>query len=251
MFTGTATPNLGLPQWSPTDHPDFLTDINQAFKDIDKNAGDVGEEIKDVPKQISDLQALTQSLNEDSQQMVGEIAAINVALGNLRGETDKIEPIETQVQGLQVIAKRQSDAIHELQQLTTADLSNGKRYTIHANEGGGYDGYVIIIRHGQILEFQLTFDAEVSISAGFKNFEFEQSDWDEITHDYALGNYNIIVDIQNHEIFTRGIREAVSFVAWNGNTMSPKIVLIPETQMSFAGKVLYPKGLIVLKGANA
>lgn len=132
MFTGTATPNLGLPQWEPTDHPDFLTDLNQAFKNIDENAGSTGEEIKDVPKQISDLQTLTQSLNEDSQQMIGEIGAINIALGNLRGETDKIEPIETQVQALEVIARRQSDAIHELQKLNSTVAYSG---TLHLSSG--------------------------------------------------------------------------------------------------------------------
>lgn len=117
MFTGTATPKLELPQWEPTDHPDFLTDINTAFQKIDENAGateESVEEIAEIRDNVSDLQALTQSLNEDSQEMLGEIAAINVALGNLRTETDKVEPIKAQVLGLQEIARRQSDEIHKL-----------------------------------------------------------------------------------------------------------------------------------------
>lgn len=117
MFTGTPTPKLGLPQWEPQNHPDFLTDMNEAFKKIDENAQGTGEsveEIAEIQSNIGDLQALTQSLNEDSQQMIGEISAINIALGNLRGETDKIKPIQTQVLGLQEIARRQSDAIQKL-----------------------------------------------------------------------------------------------------------------------------------------
>lgn len=38
MFTGEPTRFLKLPQYEAKDHPDFLTDFNQAFRTIDASA---------------------------------------------------------------------------------------------------------------------------------------------------------------------------------------------------------------------
>lgn len=43
MFTGKPTTNLGLPIFNPDDHPDFLTDFNEAFRRIDMNSIEVRE----------------------------------------------------------------------------------------------------------------------------------------------------------------------------------------------------------------
>lgn len=111
MFTGTATPKLGLPQWNPTDHPDFLTDLNQAFKDIDENASATSQEIEGYPQRLEELETLTQSLNEDTQQLLVDMSSAQVAITNLKTESEKIDPMELQIQGLQSTVSSQGDEI--------------------------------------------------------------------------------------------------------------------------------------------
>lgn len=117
MFTGTATPKLGLPQWNPTDHPDFLTDLNQAFKDIDKNASDTSEEIAGYPQRLEELETLTQSINEDTQQLITDMSSAQVAIANLKTESAKIDPMQAQIQVLQNTDNEQDDAIMNLNDL--------------------------------------------------------------------------------------------------------------------------------------
>lgn len=61
-----STPNLGLPQWSPKDHPDFLTDMNNAFKVLDErvhaedeSADAIAQLVEKVNKLTEDLTAVT------------------------------------------------------------------------------------------------------------------------------------------------------------------------------------------------
>lgn len=56
MFTGTPTPVVELPQFNPEDHPDFLTDFNQAFRDIDGKIGELITEIGILETRIATLE---------------------------------------------------------------------------------------------------------------------------------------------------------------------------------------------------
>lgn len=56
MFTGTPTPVVELPQFNPDDHPDFLTDFNQAFRDIDGKIGELITEIGILETRIATLE---------------------------------------------------------------------------------------------------------------------------------------------------------------------------------------------------
>ena len=55
MFTGTPTKNLGLPNYNPNDHPDFLTDFNNAFKALDDKSLQYDEEIQYLTRQCNEL----------------------------------------------------------------------------------------------------------------------------------------------------------------------------------------------------
>ena len=65
MFTGTPTEKLGLPSYNPNDHPDFLTDFNEAFKNIDRFALEVTETTNQLTAQISKLEAELSRLRID------------------------------------------------------------------------------------------------------------------------------------------------------------------------------------------
>lgn len=56
MFTGTPTPNLKLPIFEPCDHPDFLTDFNEAFRRIDDNAYEVQKKLAQFELRVSTLE---------------------------------------------------------------------------------------------------------------------------------------------------------------------------------------------------
>lgn len=56
MFTGTPTPVVELPQFNPEDHPDFLTDFNQAFRNIDGTIGELITEIGILETRIATLE---------------------------------------------------------------------------------------------------------------------------------------------------------------------------------------------------
>lgn len=56
MFTGTPTPVVELPQFNPEDHPDFLTDFNHAFRNIDEKIGELITEIGILETRIATLE---------------------------------------------------------------------------------------------------------------------------------------------------------------------------------------------------
>lgn len=56
MFTGKPTTNLKLPIFEPDDHPDFLTDFNEAFRRIDENSIEVREEYESLAQKVRILE---------------------------------------------------------------------------------------------------------------------------------------------------------------------------------------------------
>ena len=95
------TPNLGLPQWGMKDHPDFLTDINEAFETIDSKVGTVPGTISKVVAQLDTLTDAYQSLREDTTELQSEYQAQNIKLINMKAETDKIPGVVKTNAGLQ------------------------------------------------------------------------------------------------------------------------------------------------------
>lgn len=55
MFSGEPTAVLRLPQYEPNDHPDFLTDFNEAFKRIDDWAANTQNRVKTLELQMKNL----------------------------------------------------------------------------------------------------------------------------------------------------------------------------------------------------
>lgn len=71
MYTKT-TPNLKLPQWGFNQHPDFVTDFNEAFQTIDKAYGEQGAVTEEMKENISTLTTAMKGV-EDSVASMKEI----------------------------------------------------------------------------------------------------------------------------------------------------------------------------------
>lgn len=128
MF-GKSTENLGLPQWQPKDHPDFLTDINNAFKDIDSAYGTTSTSLDLVKKQIEEVTETNNSHDTLLNEHTEEISNIKDSINGLDRISETIETIiETNTEQSESITQIN----HSITTLTnTLNLvkSKFKRYT--------------------------------------------------------------------------------------------------------------------------
>lgn len=92
MSYSATTGKLGLPQWvkGTKDHPDFLTDMNQAFEKIDGFAERTDITVDGLPEQVDELAALVESMQEDVGEHTTELASLGVRTGVLETETDNL-----------------------------------------------------------------------------------------------------------------------------------------------------------------
>lgn len=88
MYTKT-TQNLKLPQWTFNDHPDFLTDINNAFEVIDTSYGEQGQVTAEMKENIQTLIVGMKTVEESLQEMQKVVDE----LGNLEDS-----PVITKIQ---------------------------------------------------------------------------------------------------------------------------------------------------------
>lgn len=133
MF-GKSTENLGLPQWQPKDHPDFLTDINNAFKDIDSAYGTTSTSLDLVKNQIEEVTETNNSHDTLLNKHTEEISNIKDSINGLDRISETIETIiETNTEQSESITQIN----HSITTLTnTLNLvkSKFKRYTgVHAS----------------------------------------------------------------------------------------------------------------------
>lgn len=52
-MTSRKTQNLELPQWELNDHPDFLTEMNEAYRKIDGAITSLQEEVEELNNRLS------------------------------------------------------------------------------------------------------------------------------------------------------------------------------------------------------
>ena len=98
-----STPNLGLPQWSPKDHPDFLTDMNNAFKVLDErvhaedeSADAIAQLVEKVNKLTEDLTAVTADVEVLKDTFNAD--EIEQMKDNINTLTDNVANITTAIQ---------------------------------------------------------------------------------------------------------------------------------------------------------
>lgn len=128
MF-GKSTENLGLPQWQPKDHPDFLTDINNAFKDIDSAYGTTSTSLDLVKKQIEEITETNNSHDTLLNTHTEEISNIKDSIEGLDGISETIERIiETNTEQSESITEI-NDSITTLTNTLNLVKSKFKQYT--------------------------------------------------------------------------------------------------------------------------
>lgn len=52
-MTSRKTQNLGLPQWTLNDHPDFVTEMSEAYRKIDAAITSLQEEVEELNNRLS------------------------------------------------------------------------------------------------------------------------------------------------------------------------------------------------------
>lgn len=93
-----STENLKLPQWEATDHPAFLTDMNQAFDKIDNAVGPQGASLVELQNKVSLLSDLSTSQQEDIEQLRNDVSDHGVQITNLQSKVDVLPEIKNQIE---------------------------------------------------------------------------------------------------------------------------------------------------------
>lgn len=107
MSYSATTGKLGLPQWvkGTKDHPDFLTDMNQAFEKIDRFAERTDNTVDGLPEQVDELAALVESMQADVGEHTTELASLGVRVGiqenNVANLGVRVGNLATRVGGLE------------------------------------------------------------------------------------------------------------------------------------------------------
>lgn len=116
-----STKFLELPQWTPTDHPDFLTDMNTAMKKLDNQAEKTDHDHSDLREQVN-------ALSEDMVTVKEQVDALQVKVDNLVNLEDNpvfialkehVDTLQETVDGIIQTDNRQDLDIQQLQAAIT------------------------------------------------------------------------------------------------------------------------------------
>lgn len=113
MSYSAQTEKLRLPQWvqGSKDHPDFLTDVNQAFEKIDGFAQGIDNTVDGLPEQVEEVATILQSVQEDVGEHTEELARHGVQIGILQGGMGDAARLATRVSALEDGQREQDDEI--------------------------------------------------------------------------------------------------------------------------------------------
>lgn len=97
MFSGDATTYMGLPQWNPGDHPDWLDDMNPAFRKIDESYGALNESATEAAKLVKELVPIVQ----ESAEKISELDTREEAdRAYLQNQVDALKQADITLKGL-------------------------------------------------------------------------------------------------------------------------------------------------------
>lgn len=126
------TPNYGLPQWIGTDSPQFLTDMNDAFRKIDdqmkinsEGGEDVSTELRQIRQEVTDVQgeitglqgditAVTKTANDaknDAAAALRQVGEIGTELGEWYTYSILIKDVNPIAEGLLNVNRNQLQRI--------------------------------------------------------------------------------------------------------------------------------------------
>lgn len=114
MSYSAQTEKLRLPQWvtGSKDHPDFLTDVNQAFEKIDGFAQGIDNTVDGLPEQVEEVATILQSVQEDVGEHTEELARQGVMIGILETGMAEVNGLDSRVAALEDGQRAQDEAIN-------------------------------------------------------------------------------------------------------------------------------------------
>lgn len=119
MSYSAQTEKLMLPQWvqGSKDHPDFLTDVNQAFEKIDGFAQGIDNTVDGLPEQVEEVATILQSVQEDVSEHTSEIASQGVRIGILETGMGDAARLATRVSALEDGQREQDGKIDAMDEI--------------------------------------------------------------------------------------------------------------------------------------
>ena len=116
MSYSAQTEKLRLPQWvqGSKDHPDFLTDVNQAFEKIDGFAQGIDNTVDGLPEQVEEIATILQSVQEDVGEHTEELARQGVRIGIVENGLAEVNGLDSMVAALEDGQREQDDKIDNL-----------------------------------------------------------------------------------------------------------------------------------------
>lgn len=116
MSYSAQTEKLRLPQWvqGSKDHPDFLTDVNQAFEKIDGFAQGIDNTVDGLPEQVEEVATILQSVQEDVGEHTEELARQGVRIGILETGMAEVNGLDSRVAALEDGQMAQDEEIDAL-----------------------------------------------------------------------------------------------------------------------------------------
>lgn len=113
MSYSAQTEKLRLPQWvqGSKDHPDFLTDVNQAFEKIDGFAQGIDNTVDGLPEQVEEVATILQSVQEDVGEHTEELARQGVRIGILETGMAEVNGLGSRVAAIEDGQREQDEEI--------------------------------------------------------------------------------------------------------------------------------------------
>ena len=84
MSYTNSTANLKLPQWEDNDYPSWLTDVNQAFSNIDTNTGEQKASIETALNTASEAHTLATEASNNVTSLSGEVNSVKSDVSEIR-----------------------------------------------------------------------------------------------------------------------------------------------------------------------
>lgn len=199
MSYSAQTEKLRLPQWvqGSKDHPDFLTDVNQAFEKIDGFAQGIDNTVDGLPEQVEEVATILQSVQEDVGEHTEELARQGVRIAVLENDVNSTNGLAQRVAEIETGQGDQDEkiddtieSIKKLFSMDTAVIST----PIHVSNSSNRESFDIvhIDRRGNILNFafnNLNIDDEVL----FAHVPLADA-WSAIQPLIPMGEYDTIVE---------------------------------------------------------
>lgn len=207
------TEYFNLPQWDFDEHPDFLDDMNPAYKVIDENLNTAKADSADCLKQLATITPIVEGLNSDMTDVQHDITDLQTRTSNVEHYNTKVEKRLTAVEkhnadidktlvgfdendtvanaitGISESIEHVIYALTPLSQTTTflrESLTKGAKLAVPLTNGSGWADRACVGRLELETGYDVTQDRDYPLS---KNDRFD------VEYYYIDGIYTLVVTV--------------------------------------------------------